>query len=92
MTAKQDGPWPDTVFSHGDLNAHNILVRGDKVVAIVDWEGASWFPHYWEYTSTWYGNIIRPTWRKQLSRFLDPCLMEMEMEMEKVGNKWWGAW
>ncbi|PQE19438.1 kinase subdomain-containing protein [Rutstroemia sp. NJR-2017a BBW] len=51
MVTKQDGPWPETVFSHGDLNPFNILVCGDEVAAIIDWEGAGWFPNYWEYTT-----------------------------------------
>ncbi|KID72304.1 protein kinase subdomain-containing protein, partial [Metarhizium brunneum ARSEF 3297] len=38
MAARQDGPWPRPVFTHGDLNPCNIIVRGDKVVGIIDWE------------------------------------------------------
>ncbi|KAH7248414.1 kinase-like domain-containing protein [Fusarium solani] len=38
MAARQDGPWPRPVFTHGDLNPSNILVRGDEIVGIIDWE------------------------------------------------------
>ncbi|EFY90662.1 hypothetical protein MAC_03242 [Metarhizium acridum CQMa 102] len=38
MAARQDGPWPRPVFTHGDLNPCNIIVRGDQVVGIIDWE------------------------------------------------------
>ncbi|KAK0390715.1 hypothetical protein NLU13_0218 [Sarocladium strictum] len=40
------------VLTHGDLSSLNILVRGDDVVAIVDWETAGWLPEYWEYSCT----------------------------------------
>ncbi|KAI3576079.1 serine/threonine protein kinase [Fusarium oxysporum f. sp. albedinis] len=59
MVIKQDGLWPQPEFTHGDLNPFNILVRGDQVVGIIDWEFAGWHPCYWEYTSAWYGNRIR---------------------------------
>jgi aminoglycoside phosphotransferase len=36
MATKQDGPWPPPVFTHGDLNPFNILVRGENVVGLVD--------------------------------------------------------
>jgi aminoglycoside phosphotransferase len=90
MAAKQDGLWPAPVFTHGDLNPFNILVRGDEVAAIIDWECAGWFPNYWEYTSAWYGNLTRTEWQENLSKFLDA--FPAELEMEKVRNKWWGEW
>ncbi|KIY46410.1 kinase-like protein [Fistulina hepatica ATCC 64428] len=36
------------VFTHGDLTPRNILVQGGKVVAVIDWEDAGWFPEHWE--------------------------------------------
>ncbi|KAK4638138.1 hypothetical protein CLAFUW4_02320 [Fulvia fulva] len=68
MVAMQDGPWSPPVFTHGDLNPFNILVRDDKVVAIIDWEFAGWYPNYWEYTSAWYGNITRTGWQDEFVR------------------------
>ena len=37
------------VFSHGDMHAHNILIRDGHVVGILDWEKAGWYPEYWEW-------------------------------------------
>ncbi|KAM4065193.1 phosphotransferase enzyme family protein [Hirsutella rhossiliensis] len=88
MAAKQDGPWPPPVFTHGDLNPFNILVRGDQVVGIIDWEFAGWYPYYWEYTSAWYGNRIRQSWQQTIDRFLEPCPEELKMEITR--QKWWG--
>ncbi|KAH7890944.1 kinase-like domain-containing protein [Phlebopus sp. FC_14] len=51
MISLQDRPWPMPVFTHGDLSSFNIIVRGDEVVGIIDWETAGWYPSYWEYTT-----------------------------------------
>lgn len=40
----------EVVLTHGDLSSLNVLVRGDEVVGVVDWETTGWFPRYWEYT------------------------------------------
>lgn len=37
------------VFSHCDLAPRNIMVRDNRIVALIDWEAAGWYPEYWEY-------------------------------------------
>lgn len=37
-----------TMFTHGDIAPRNVLVKGGKIVAIIDWENAGWFPEWWE--------------------------------------------
>lgn len=88
MAARQDGPWPRPVFTHGDLNPCNIIVRGDKVVGIIDWEFSGWYPNYWEYTSAWCTQILRTEWQDLLSSFLEP--FPEELEMERTRQRWWG--
>ncbi|KAG8406145.1 hypothetical protein J3458_021472 [Metarhizium acridum] len=88
MAARQDGPWPRPVFTHGDLNPCNIIVRGDKVVGIIDWEFSGWYPHYWEYTSAWCTQILRTEWQDLLGSFLEP--FPEELEMERTRQRWWG--
>lgn len=88
MVAKQDGPWPPPVFTHGDLNPFNIMVRGNKVVGIIDWEFSGWYPYYWEYTAAWYGSLTRQAWQEVLSKFLDAYPDELEMEITR--QRWWG--
>ncbi|KND87053.1 hypothetical protein TOPH_08262 [Tolypocladium ophioglossoides CBS 100239] len=88
MVAKQDGPWLPSVFTHGDLNPFNILIRGDQVVGIIDWEFAGWYPCYWEYTSAWCGSITRQEWQKMIVRFLEPYPEELWMETTR--QRWWG--
>lgn len=41
-------------FTHGDLNARNILIDRGRLSGIVDWENAGWLPEYWEYTKILY--------------------------------------
>jgi thiamine kinase-like enzyme len=88
MAVKQDRPWGPPVFTHGDLNPFNILVRDDRVVGIVDWEFSGWYPDYWEYTSAWFGNLTKQAWQKEIANFLDPY--PEEWKMEATGNTWWG--
>lgn len=89
MISKQDGPWPHLSFTHGDLNPFNVLVRGGDVVGIIDWEFSGWYPHYWEYTSAWFGNVTRTEWQSILDQILDRPHPD-EFKMEEVRNKWWG--
>lgn len=63
---KLDGSYRDLLpdrgnvyFTHGDLTLGNIIVSGapgsKKVIGIVDWEQAGWYPEYWEYCKMFYG-------------------------------------
>ncbi|KAJ5948187.1 kinase-like domain-containing protein [Penicillium verhagenii] len=91
MISKQDGPWPSPCFTHGDINPSNIIVRGGTVVGIIDWEFSGWYPDYWEYTSSWHGNVTTTEWQDKLDKFLDVPHPEV-LKMEQVRNKWWGEY
>lgn len=79
----------ELVLTHGDLSSLNILVRGDTVVGIVDWETGGWFPTYWEYTCAKYVNPLNTFWADFIDEFLDP--MPDEMRMETIRRKYFGA-
>ncbi|KAF8531663.1 kinase-like domain-containing protein [Gautieria morchelliformis] len=49
-----------TAFTHGDIAPRNILVKNKKIVAILDWESAGWYPEYWKYTRTSMANLYIP--------------------------------
>ncbi|KAL1866866.1 hypothetical protein Daus18300_006569 [Diaporthe australafricana] len=68
------------VFTHGDLSSLNILVRGDRVVGIVDWETAGWYPPYWEYTSAKHPNPQNRWWQDEVDRFITPVPEALEVE------------
>jgi len=88
MAALQNEPWPAPVFTHGDLNPSNIFVCGDKVVGIIDWETAGWYPSYWEYTSAWTASINNKEWQSTLEQFLEPH--PAALKMERTRQRWWG--
>lgn len=79
--------WP-LVFTHGDLSSLNVLVRGDKVVGIIDWETAGWYPSYWEYTTASQVSPMNYFWRREIDNFLDP--LPEELEMETIRQKYFG--
>lgn len=62
LFAKTKGRTWRTVFSHGDLGPHNILWKDGKIVAIIDWEMAGWFPEFWDYTRTYFGCRVESWW------------------------------
>lgn len=78
----------ELVLTHGDLSSLNILVQGDTVVGILDWETAGWFPPYWEYTCAKYVNPQNPFWADYVDQFLDP--MPDELKMEAIRRKYFG--
>ncbi|KAB5550937.1 serine/threonine protein kinase [Coniochaeta sp. 2T2.1] len=80
--------WPTTYFTHGDLSSLNIIVRGDDVVGIIDWETAAWMPPYWEYTSAWHVNPQNMFWQEEVNKFLPPD--PHALEMEKIRRKYFG--
>ncbi|KAF7885887.1 uncharacterized protein EAF02_004396 [Botrytis sinoallii] len=85
----QDRPWLDPpVFTHGDLSSFNILAVGDKVVGIIDWETAGWYPFYWEYTTAMYVNPQNMFWKKEIDKFLDP--FPTAQAMEEIRQKYFG--
>lgn len=77
-----------SVFSHGDLSSFNIIARGDKVVGIIDWETAGWFPSYWEYVSASNVNPQNQSWQQEVDRFLRP--MPYELKVESIRRKYFG--
>ncbi|XWW97824.1 hypothetical protein V2A60_005811 [Cordyceps javanica] len=88
MIAMQDREYGAPLFTHGDLNPFNVIVREGSIVGIIDWEFSGWLPHYWEYTSVWLGNKTRIGWQRMAERFIDPW--PDQLQMESTRQKWWG--
>ena len=88
LIALQDRAWSPPVFTHGDLSSLNILVHGDVIVGIIDWETAGWYPSYWEYTTASQVSPMNYFWREEINKFLDP--MPEALEMEKLRQKYFG--
>ena len=77
------------VLTHGDLSSLNILVKGDDVVGIIDWETAGWFPPYWEYACAKNVNPYNVFWADEVDSFLEP--MPYELRMESIRQRCFGA-
>jgi len=88
MMERQDGQWPPPIFTHGDLSSLNILVRGDEIVGIIDWETAGWYPSYWEYTTACQVNHRNPFWREHIDTFLEA--MPEELAMDQARQRYYG--
>lgn len=62
-------PSHDIVLTHADLSPRNIIVNGDQVVGIIDWEMSGFYPEYWEYAKAMY----HPNWQ---SRWIEDGLVD----------------
>jgi len=62
---------PNTVFTHGDANPTNILVKGDKVVGLIYFEMSGFYPEYWEWTTAMNFHYLKG-WREEIHNFLTP--------------------
>lgn len=71
MDFLQQAP-PQTVLTHGDLSSLNIMVCGDQVTGIIDWETAGWMPCYWEYVCAKNANSRNLWWADEIDHFLEP--------------------
>ncbi|KAK3054679.1 hypothetical protein LTR09_004408 [Extremus antarcticus] len=72
IAAHENMEWSTPVFTHGDLSSLNILVKDDRVVGIVDWEMAGWFPSYWGFTTASQVNFRNLMWAEYVDKFLEP--------------------
>ena len=75
----------EIVFTHGDLNAGNIIIRDDLTVVILDWCTAGFYPAYWEwYKATWHGTF-KPSFIRQVERYIPPYWVEASI-MNQIFN------
>ena len=59
------------VFTHGDLTPRNIIVDGDRVTGLIDWEDSGWFPEHWEVVKGVYCTGIAPDeWQQAIERIV----------------------
>lgn len=73
-------------LTHGDLHRGNILVSSTsppRVIAILDWEQAGWYPDYWKYCKACYTSMYNGEWRLEwIPRFLQVRAQEHEIFAE----------
>ncbi|KAI1160820.1 kinase-like domain-containing protein [Nemania serpens] len=81
-------PNTQLVLTHGDLSSFNIMVEGDEVTGIIDWETAGWFPPYWEYTCAKNANPHNLWWADEVDAFVEP--MPYELKMDRIRLRYFG--
>jgi len=70
------------VFTHADLCGDHVLIEPTtgKITGIIDWEMAGWWPDYWEYTKSLFGNKYEPWWTTLVPKVLHPYRHELQIE------------
>ncbi|GAW00385.1 kinase-like protein [Lentinula edodes] len=77
------------VFTHNDIAMRNIMVSGDRVTGLIDWECAGWLPAHWEYVKANWTEFIAEEWIDDLRKFIPPYDLENEAD-ELIG--WSRSW
>ncbi len=63
------------VYTHGDLNMRNILMKDGMITGIVDWENAGWFPEYWEFGKCYFSVTIHKMWLKMIDEVVGGSIL-----------------
>lgn len=69
------------MFTHADLCGDHVFVEPStgKVTEIIDWEMAGWWPAYWEYTKSLFGNRDVQWWKALVEKVLGPYPSELRI-------------
>ncbi|TVY71298.1 hypothetical protein LSUE1_G005807 [Lachnellula suecica] len=68
-----------TCFTHADANTGNFIVKGNKVVAMIDFEMAGFYPEYWDYvTAMMAAEDQEPLWKPEIGKFLQEYPKELK--------------
>lgn len=58
-------------FTHGDLTDVNIMVEDGNLVGIIDWEGAGYYPVWWEFAALSLGlGEVDCQWKRMLREYM----------------------
>jgi len=72
MATYPDDQCPPPVFTHGYLVDLNVWVDGDQITDILGWQGAGWWPDYWEYTQVKLCWWRLKDWKAEFPEYLTP--------------------
>jgi aminoglycoside phosphotransferase (APT) family kinase protein len=68
-------------FTHGDIAPSNILISGNRLTGLIDWECAGWFPEYWDFTTAVYRRQRYPEWFNLFKDIFPQYETELEVEL-----------
>ena len=78
-----------SVFTYGDFQRENVLVKPDGTLVLIGWEAAGWYPEFWEYAWALSTDAWDDDWDWYVCHVLDEYLNEyawMKMVFEDI----WG--
>ncbi|KAI9836841.1 MAG: hypothetical protein M1819_001006 [Sarea resinae] len=78
----------EIVFTHGDLAYHNILVREDGTVVIIDWGLAGFWPAYWEFYRAMFNPGWKESWDLEVEKFVPPYYVEWATLKRTLAIMW----
>ncbi|KAF8338115.1 kinase-like domain-containing protein [Cantharellus anzutake] len=68
-------------FTHGDISPANVLVSGNQLTGLVDWECSGWYPEYYEYTMAVYRRQRAQKWWDLWAKIFPQYKTEVEVEL-----------
>ncbi|KAL4920848.1 kinase-like protein [Aspergillus aurantiobrunneus] len=80
-----------TVFTHGDLQPKNIIVKEvDQSphfkITLIGWAIAGWYPEYWDFCNATIACRFKPDWLELASKILDEYPVEYLMMQVVYGT------
>ncbi|KAL1725270.1 kinase-like domain-containing protein [Schizophyllum commune] len=78
------------VFTHGDIAPRNIMVKGTRVTALLDWENAGWYPAHWEYCKAYWASWgpDHSSWSAYFSQFIPRFQEEADVDLQLWQETW----
>lgn len=77
-------------FTHGDLHRSNIIISGtpgaQRIVGIIDWGQAGWYPEYWEYCKLLIPERWMEEWRS--AGWVEKVMKPYPDEWEAISTYW----
>ncbi|KAF3915311.1 hypothetical protein AA313_de0203300 [Arthrobotrys entomopaga] len=65
------------VFTHANFQSANIMIRDRRVVAIINWEMAGWYPEWWEFAKAFFIYDFYDDWGTHLIKIMRPYYSEL---------------
>ncbi|KAI0117738.1 kinase-like protein [Nemania sp. FL0031] len=82
----------DVYFTNGDLDLQHIIIAESgppRIVGIVDWQQAGWYPEYWEYCKLRLAACYNTDWRE--SGWVESIMTPYEREWKAFYTCWVSA-
>jgi len=70
------------ILTHADFYPRNIMIQGNNVTGLIDWQYAGWYPEHWEYVKALMvvGRIV--DWWRYLPEIIGPYYSEWAIDRQ----------